>query len=95
MSKSLFFHAVTKVALGIVLVGALIFLPAGTWRYPNGWLFLALLFIPMLIAGVVLMVKQPALLDKRLNLNEPQSVQRRVVGISGLVFVLGFVLMAG
>ena len=92
MSKSLFFQAMVKVALGIVLVGLLTFLPAGSWHYPNGWLLLALLFIPMLIAGVVLMLKQPALLKKRLNIKEPESVQRRVVGASGLVFVLGFVL---
>ncbi len=92
MTKSLFFQAVGKVSLGIVLVAALIFLPAGTLRYPNGWLLIALLFIPMLAAGVVLMLHCPDLLKKRLCAKEREPTQRRVIGASALVFVLGFVL---
>ena len=92
MSKSLFFQAVGKVVLGIVLVAVLVFLPAGTFRFPNGWLLLAIQFIPMLVAGVVLMVKNPDLLKKRLNVREPEQTQRRIIGSSALVFALGFVL---
>ena len=92
MNQSLFVQAIGKVLLGIALVGALIFLPAGTWHYPNGWLFLAVLFVPMLVAGVVLMVKHPDLLKKRLNAKESEATQRRVIGASALVFVLSFVL---
>ncbi|MBQ3135725.1 MAG: isoprenylcysteine carboxylmethyltransferase family protein [Oscillospiraceae bacterium] len=92
MDKSLFFQAIGKVLAGMVLVCVLIFLPAGTWHFPNGWLLLAALFIPMLIAGVVLMVKSPDLLQKRLRAKEPEPIQRRVIGASALVFVLGFVL---
>lgn len=92
MSRALFFQAIGKAALGIVLVAALIFLPAGTFRFPNGWLFLTVLFIPMLAAGAVLTVKNPDLLKKRLNVREPEQTQRRVIGASALVFVLGFVL---
>ncbi len=92
MDKSLFFQAIGKVLAGMVLVCILIFLPAGTWHFPNGWLLLAVLFIPMLIAGVVLMIKNPDLLKKRLRAKEPERTQRRLIGASAVVFVLGFVL---
>ncbi len=92
MDKSLFFQAIGKVLGGMVLVCALIFLPAGTGHFPNGWLLLAVLFVPMLIAGVVLMVKNPDLLKKRLRAKEPERAQRQLIGASGLVFILGFVL---
>lgn len=92
MTRSLFFQAISKVVLGIILVGSLIFLPAGTFRFPNGWLFLAVLFVPMLTAGVVLMAKNPDLLKKRLNAKEQEQTQRRVIGASALLFLLGFVL---
>lgn len=92
MDKSLFFQAIGKVLAGMILVCVLIFLPAGTWHFPNGWLLLAVLFIPMLIAGVVLMIKNPDLLKKRLNAKEQEQTQRRVIGASAVVFVLGFVL---
>lgn len=92
MNKSLFFQAIGKVTLGIVLVGALIFLPAGTVHFPNGWLLMSVLFVPMLIAGVVLMVKNPDLLKKRLNTKEREQAQQRVIKTSALVFILGFVL---
>ena len=92
MNKSLFFQAMGKVLLGVILVGGLLFWPAGTWQFPNGWLFFALLFLPMLVVGFVLMVKKPDLLKRRLNTKESQPVQRRLIGASGLVFILGFAL---
>ena len=78
----------------MVLIGAMLFLPAWTLRYMGAWLFLALLFVPMLILGAVLFVKAPALLEKRLNDKEKENTQRGVVAIAGLMFVGGFVLSA-
>ena len=92
MSKSLFFNAIFKVSLGILLVGALIFWPAGTLAYPAGWLFMGVLFIPMLAGGFVLMAKNPALLAKRLNAKEKMKGQDTVVKLSGLMFIAGFVV---
>lgn len=92
MNLKLFFSAVTKFALGFVITAALLFLSAGTVRYPNGQLFLLLLFLPMFLAGVVLMAVNPALLRRRLQAKERQGEQRLVVGLSGLMFLLGFVL---
>ena len=92
MSKSLFFNAIFKVALGILLVGALIFWPAGTLAYPAGWLFMGVLFVPMLAGGFVLMAKNPTLLAKRLNAKEKMKGQDTVVKLSGLMFIAGFVL---
>ena len=88
----LFFNALIKFAMGLVLVGALLFLPAGGFHYPNGWLFIGLLFVPMLILGAVLLVKAPALLQKRLASKEREGTQRGVVAMSGLVFIAGFVV---
>lgn len=90
----LLFNALIKYALGIILVGALIFLPAWTLEYPYGWLFMALLFIPMLFVGAVLFVKSPKLLRKRLDNKEKERSQRGVIALSGLIFPLGFVLSA-
>lgn len=90
MNKKLFSQAMGKVLAGIVLVGALIFLPAGTFRFFNGWLLMGVLFVPMLAAGSILMAKNPDLLRKRLNAKEPQKAQRRLIGLSALIFVLGF-----
>ena len=90
----LLLSALTKFLLGLVLVGAMLFLPAWTLNYPYGWLFLALLFLPMLIMGVVLFVKAPSLLEKRLNHKEKQATQKGVVALSGLMFPVGFVLSA-
>lgn len=90
----LLLSALTKFLLGLVLVGAMLFLPAWTLNYPYGWLFLALLFLPMLIMGVVLFVKAPSLLEKRLNHKEKQAAQKGVVALSGLMFPVGFVLSA-
>ena len=90
----LFCRALVKFIVGLVAVGALLFLPAGTFRYPNGWLFIGLLFIPILFLGAVLLFKAPALLEKRLNVKETEKTQKGVVAASGLLFVLGF-LVAG
>ena len=85
-------RALIKFAVGLLLVGALLFLPAGGFGYGNGWLFLGLLFIPMMILGVVLLIKAPALLEKRLSAKEGENTQKGVVAISGLLFVAGFVV---
>ena len=84
----------TKYLLGAVLVGALVFLPAWTLHYPGAWLFLGVLFVPMLIMGVVMLICAPALLEKRLSHKEKQKTQKGVVGLSGLMFLGGFVLCA-
>ena len=81
-----------KLLMGLVLVGLLIFLPAGTMDYPNGWLFMAVLFVPMLIAGVVMALRSPELLKKRLNVKEKESEQKSVVAMSGIMFIAAFVV---
>ena len=83
-----------KYLLGAMLVGALVFLPAWTLAYPGAWLFLGVLFVPMLIMGVVMLIKAPELLAKRLSHKEKQKEQKGVVGLSGLMFLGGFVLCA-
>ena len=85
-------NALIKVTLGIVLIGLLVFWPAGTLSYPRGWLFMGLLFIPMLIAGFVMLLKSPDLLAKRLDAKEKQADQKAVVAVSGLMFIGGFVV---
>lgn len=92
MTKKLFVQAITKFLLGAALVGLLIFLPAGTVRYPNGWLLMGLLFVPMFCAGLVMLAKSPALLQKRLDAKERQAEQGLIVKLSGVMFVAGFVL---
>lgn len=84
--------ALMKVTLGICLIGLLVFLPAGTWSYFYGWLFMGLLFVPMVIAGFVMLVKSPELLSRRLEAKEQQSEQKAVVAASGLMFIVGFVV---
>ena len=79
MTKKLFFQAIVKYISGLALFGALLFVPAGTIRYPNGWLLIIVLFVPMLIAGIVMMFKNPELLKKRLNAKEEQKVRFRVI----------------
>ena len=81
-----------KLLMGLVLVGLLLFLPAGTMRFPGGWLFIAVLFMPMLIAGVVMALHSPELLKKRLNTKEKEAEQRTVVAMSGIMFVAAFVV---
>ena len=84
--------ALVKFLLGLLLVGALLFLPAGGFEYYNGWLFICLLFIPIFFLGVVLLIKSPALLQKRLSAKEKVGTQRGVVMLSGLMFLAGFVV---
>ncbi|MBR2343586.1 MAG: isoprenylcysteine carboxylmethyltransferase family protein [Clostridia bacterium] len=90
----LIFNALIKYIMGLVLVGVLLFLPAGTLVYPGAWLFIALLFIPMLFMGIVLFIKSPALLEKRLDVKEKQGAQKGVIALSGLMFPIGFILSA-
>jgi protein-S-isoprenylcysteine O-methyltransferase Ste14 len=90
----LLINGLTKLILGLVLVGAMLFLPAWTLHYPGAWLFLGLLFVPMLIMGAVMLIKAPALLEKRLDGKEKEATQKGVVALSGLMFPAGFVLSA-
>ena len=90
----LLLNALTKFICGLLLVGLLIFLPAGTLRYCKGWLFIGLLFVPMLIAGFVMFFKSPDFLAKRLDVKEKQRAQKGVIALSGLMFIVGF-LAAG
>lgn len=88
----LLLSAITKFFAGFILVGAMLFLPAWSFAYINGWLFLALLFIPMFILGVVLYFRSPELLKKRLNAREENNTQKGIVAISGLLFMSGFIV---
>ena len=92
MSVKLFFSAVSKFILGVLLVGVLIFFPAGTLSYANGWLMMCLLFIPIFLAGIVLMVKNPMLLKSRLGSREKQKDQGAPVRLSALMFLVGFMI---
>ena len=92
MNIKLFFQAILKFILGVLLIGLLIFIPANTIDYWNGWLFMGLLFVPMFIAGIVMMIKSPDLLRKRLNAKEKESEQKQVVAFSGLMFLAGFII---
>ena len=92
MTKKLFFEAISKFLLGVILIGLLIFLPANTLKYKNGWIFMVLLFIPMLIAGIFMMIKNPKLLASRLDAKEKQKEQNIVIKLSGLMFIAGFIL---
>ena len=92
MTMKLFIGAITKFLLGVVLVGVLIFLPAGTFSFFNGWLLMGILFIPMFFAGIVMLFKNPDLLKSRLDAKEKQREQSLVVKLSGLMFLAGFVV---
>ena len=92
MTVKLFFEAVIKFLLGVALVGVLIFLPAGTFAYIYGWIFMGVLFVPMLIVGIVMMVKNPALLASRLKAKESKKGQGVLIKLSGLMFIAGFIL---
>ena len=94
MDKKLFRQALIKFGSGLLIVGLLLFLPAGTLRYPQAWLLLAILFIPMFGAGLVLMAKNPALLRRRLQAKEEEREQKTVIALSALMFAAAFV-MAG
>ncbi len=92
MNGKLFAQAITKVLSGVLLMGVLLFLPAGSFSYWNGWLLMAVLFVPMIVAGFVMMKKSPELLQKRLNAKEEQSEQKAVVVLSGLMFIAAFIV---
>ena len=92
MTVKLFVGAIAKFLLGIVLVGGLIFLPAGSFCYLNGWLLMGILFVPMFAAGIVMMIKNPALLKSRLDAKENSKEQSLVVKLSGLMFLAGFIV---
>ena len=92
MNIKLFLQAITKYLLGILIIGALLFIPAHSFEYWNGWLFMGLLFIPMFVAGIILMIKNPELLKKRLNAKEKEEEQKYVILLSGFMFILGFII---
>ena len=92
MNFKLFFEAIIKYVIGVILVGLLLFIPAGTLKYLNGWLFMYLLFIPMFIAGIIMMIKSPNLLKERLDVKEKEGKQKKVVKASALMFILGFIV---
>lgn len=92
MKSNLLFQSLAKFFLGIILMGVLIFLPAGSLHYWQGWLLMGILFVPMFVAGLVMMVKNPELLRKRLNAKEQEKEQKTVVALSGLLFLVAFVV---
>lgn len=92
MTTKLFIQALTKFLAGLILVGLLLFLPAGTFAYWQAWLFIGILFVPMFIAGIWLMFSSPELLRKRLSAKEEKGEQKRVVALSGLLFIAMFVV---
>jgi len=91
VDKKLFAEAIIKIVSGIIIVGLLLFLP-GTFEYWQGWLFMGVLFIPMFIAGIIMMIKDPELLRRRLDNKEKESEQKTVILLSGLMFLVGFIL---
>lgn len=92
MDTKLFYQALMKFLSGVVILGLLIFLPAGSFHYWQGWLMMGVLFVPMFVAGLILMVKNPELLRKRLNAKEDEREQKAVVALSAVVFVVAFVV---
>ena len=94
MDRALFIRAISRFLAGLLLVAGLLFIPAGTWDYPQGWLLIGILFVPMFIGGLVMMKKNPELLKKRLNVRERESEQRSVILFSGIMFLAAF-LSAG
>ena len=92
MDKGLLTQALAKFFLGVIVLGILIFLPAGSLHYWQGWLLMGILFVPMFVAGLVMMTKNPDLLRKRLNAKEQENEQKTVVIISGLLFTAAFVV---
>lgn len=92
MDAKLFSQAIVKFLSGLLLVGLLLFLPAGTFAFWQGWLLIGILFIPMFFAGLIMMKKSPGLLRKRLDAKEEQSQQKAVIALSGLMFLAAFVV---
>ncbi|MCR5415990.1 MAG: isoprenylcysteine carboxylmethyltransferase family protein [Pseudobutyrivibrio sp.] len=92
MTKKIFLQAIIKFMVGLLIVGLLLFVPAGTIYYPNGWLLIIILFVPMFMAGIVMMFKNPTLLKKRLNAKESEGEQKVVVALSGIMFLAAFIV---
>ena len=92
MDTKLFLQALSKFLIGLIIICMLLFVPAGTIHYQNGWLFIALLFIPMFIAGIIMFIKAPDLLRRRLNAKEEEEEQKLVLLLSGIMFLLAFIL---
>lgn len=92
MDKDLFLQSFLKFILGVVIIGLLLFLPAGSFSYWQGWLLMGILFVPMFCAGLVMMARNPDLLRKRLNAREEEKEQKTVVKLSGLLFIAAFVI---
>jgi len=88
----LFFQAINKFTTGVILTFLLLFLPAGTFSYTNGWLLIGILFVPMFIAGIVMLVKNPDLLRRRLSAKEKQKEQGVILKLSAVMFVAGFII---
>lgn len=91
IEENLFLQAISKFALGLIGIALLLFLPAGTFHYWNGWLLIAILFVPMFFAGIVMMLRDPELLKKRLNAKEEEAEQKTVIALSGLMFLAAFI----
>ena len=91
MNRNLLTQSLIKFLAGIILTGLLVFLPAGSFAYWQGWLLMGVLFVPMFIAGIVMLVKSPDLLSKRLNAKEKEGTQKAVVALTGLLFIISFV----
>ena len=94
MDKKLLLQAIIKFLSGLLSLSALLFIPAGTLKFWNAWLFFSVLFVPMFILGAVLFIKNPELLAKRLNMKEKETEQRSMVILSGLMFIVGFIIAA-
>ena len=92
MSKKLLLEAMTTIIMGIIIIGLLIFIPAGSIEFFNGWLFIILLFVPMFVAGIFMMINNPELLKRRLNAKEKENTQKEVVALSGIMFIVGFII---
>lgn len=92
MNLKLFIQAIIEFIFGVLIIGLLLFIPANTLYYFNAWLLMGLLFIPMFIAGIIMMIKSPDLLSRRLNIKEKEQEQKEVLILSGLMFIIGFVV---
>lgn len=92
MDKKLLIQAITRFILGLIVIALLLFVSSGTLNYWNAWLFMGILFIPMFIAGIVLMIQNPGLLRKRLNAAEKEPEQKRVIMLGGAMFLCGFII---
>lgn len=92
MTKKLLFQAISKYFFGLAVIALLLFLPAGTLRYWNAWLLIGILFVPMFFAGIVMMLRNPELLKKRLNAKENEDEQKTVILLSGIMFLAAFVV---